>query len=170
MVSKDKGKQKNDLNVSIRNKSLSYDEVSQGFKKLLKHAQKFRPDMIFGINRGGAIVGGYLAKQLELPTVTLLNVNLELPGREKVVEQRSPRTPIYGRVLLVDDAARTGRHMAEACEYLKYHYPSAKVQCVVLLRLELQSRGPEQRSFRYPSFDKVGVLSNDSHVKLPWDP
>src|SRR5438309_1628288 len=42
----------------------SYSDVQLGMSELVDNVSRFRPDIIIGVNRGGAIVGGILGKHL----------------------------------------------------------------------------------------------------------
>jgi hypoxanthine phosphoribosyltransferase len=137
----------------------------------LKDARTFRPSTIFGINRGGAIVGGIIAKGLPLPGLTLLMVNADLPQGLRVVEHRSSTEPLHGRALLVDDAKYKGEHMREATDYLLGTYPGLTLRRSILLEVHAsRHRGPEQLTFQNVPVEKAAFYSRDVDVFLPWDP
>ena len=150
---------------------LNYLDVQSGLGRLLKDARDFDPTHIFGINRGGAIVGGMLAKRLGLSHINLLYVNCDYEAGFRVQEQAlgdrlSPR-----RILLVDDAKRKGEHMREAHSYLQNTYPAAEIrERSVLLELDpLPHEGPEPVSFHTPCVERAGFTTQDHTVLLPWD-
>src|SRR5579859_292296 len=89
---------------AIRGDSLSIVDVQRAMQRMVKDAQEYQPNHIVGINRGGAIVGGWLAKQLghETPIVVIVNSD-EPPGR-RVTPQVSRNGALSGRIYLVDDA------------------------------------------------------------------
>jgi hypothetical protein len=98
-----------DGSILIDGGRLTYLDVQAGLAALIEDARMFAPDCVVGINRGGAIVGGCIAKQLGIGKLSLLSVNCDL--KPVVTEHRSARLPLTGRILLVDDALRKGEHM-----------------------------------------------------------
>jgi len=148
---------------------LSYPDVQRGLGLLLDDARQFKPDLIMGINRGGAIVGSCLAKQMNIPWVYLLSVNCDNPGPTRVVENRADRSPLRGKVLLVDDALRKGEHMREATEYLRRKYPGIEIRRMVLLKMTIPHLGAEQQTFRNVTVEKAAFETHDASVLLPWD-
>lgn len=148
---------------------LTYADIPRGIEILSEYAKKFKPDFIFGINRGGAIVGGLLAKKLNKSYITLLSV-VKGHGKTHVTEQRhDAAAPLYGKILLVDDMGKTGDHMNLAYQHLCDNYPSVKISRVVMLRMETHAQGPEPEHERRPQFEKYAFLTHNSRVLLPWD-
>jgi hypoxanthine phosphoribosyltransferase len=178
-----------------RDKSLSYTDIELGLSILVKYAKQFDPQFIFGINRGGAIVGGLLAKQLDgwknlLPNIILLHVDNGPPP--SVIEQRHDaaaplkfhRVPqvddlsvddlsnvrTRARALLVDDIGKTGSHMTLAYEYLREHHPCIEVRRLVMLRAPTHAQGIEPLDKRNPKYDIFPFQTDKTAVLLPWDP
>jgi hypoxanthine phosphoribosyltransferase len=149
--------------------TLTFEDVRRGLDVLAADAAKFKPDHIFGINRGGAIVGGYLAKQLHLSQVNLLSVNCDLPPERRVVDNRKGLSAIDGNVLLVDDVHRKGEHMREASQYLQSRYPSIRLRRMVLLNMDVVHEGPEATTFRDTPVERHAFLTYDTRVLLPWE-
>jgi len=157
-----------DHNKPVTKERLSWQDVFEGIiKALLPDAQNFKPDVIFGINRGGAIVGGIIAKKLNIPQVFILDINFDRPTI--VIEHRQNQVLPGSRVLLVDDALRTGRHMKAATEYLRDRYRNIEIRRMVILHLKMEYVGPE-RGPRIPSVERYAFFTFDGRVKLPWDP
>ena len=163
---------------------LNYIDVENGIRKLTREAQRLRPppNHIVGINRGGAIVGGCLAKKLHIPTATnsffLLHVyrprlkeGAEEPVIPMVVEQRADNIPIKegDTVLLVDDAVRTPSHMQIAEEYLRMTYPNITLRKYVLLCVATRLVGPEDYDTEI-HLDEYAFITSGGNVFLPWDP
>lgn len=173
-----------------KDKSLSYADIDLGLSILVKYAKQFDPQFIFGINRGGAIVGGLLAKQLDgwknlLPNIILLHVDNGPPP--SVIEQRHDaaaplkfhRAPqvedlsnvrTRARALLVDDIGKTGSHMTLAYEYLREHHPCIEVRRLVMLRAPTHAQGIEPPDKRNPKYDIFPFQTDKTAVLLPWDP
>lgn len=146
-------------------RDLTYEDVPAGIDALLRDAVAFAPDSLVGINRGGAIVGGFLAKRLQLPYVEALHVNCD---RDPAVV-RAPLEPLGERVLLVDDACRKGEHMRAAYDYLRAQPGVTTVRRAVMLHNRTTHLGPEQQAFR-GDIDVAAFVSDDAYVRLPWDP
>lgn len=152
----------------VTKERLSWGDVSKGITNiLLPYAKSFKPDVIFGINRGGAIVGGIIAKKLNIPQVFILDINFDRPTI--LIEQRQDRALLGSRILLVDDALRTGAHMRAAGEYLRNQYKNIELRRMVILCLMIEEIGPE-RVPRIPSVECYAFFTHDGRVKLPWDP
>ncbi len=150
--------------------NLSHQDVHKGLLILVEDAKAFQPDFIYGINRGGAIVGGYIAKMLDIPGIYLLTVNSDLPSDQRVIEHRDDGLQIHGRVLLVDDAKRKGEHMREAVDYLSRQYSGITLRRQVLLEMSVPHYGPERTKFRSIPVERTAFFTNDISVRLPWDP
>lgn len=138
-------------------------------------------NMIIGIDRGGAIVGGLLAKGLHLATK---NVGIYWVYPSKVgVGKKTPIIPErcldninfnnVETVILVDDAIRSGKSMKELIRLLGEKNPNNnkfKVLKVCILDVyNLQDRdnavNPDFFVYKYRSEDQ-----NDAHkIDLPWD-
>ena len=141
---------------------LSY--AQSGIDDVVKSARMRHPEFVLGINRGGAIVGGIIAKQLQKP-IYLLSVESSKNGAPVVTEQwKTPVALEKAVVLLVDDACRTGTHMKAAINFLKTKYPNADICSAVLLHLDVFA--PNELTFRP---DIVGTTTKHSIQRLPWD-
>lgn len=160
---------------------LSYTDVEAGIEKLAHAAQRLKPDHVVGINRGGAIVGGCLAKKLHIPDPAknsgffLLNVYLPRPEepleKAEVIEQRADSIQIKAgdTVLLVDDSMRTASHMALAEKYLLKTYEDIKLKKYVLLHVAPRLVGPEPYNVE-TQVDECAFVTSGGHVLWPWDP
>ena len=176
----------------MRNETLSYADIEQGLAVLVNYAREYGPNFIFGINRGGAIVGGMLLKQLDdgdkrknlVPNIILLHVNkdtwppvieqrhdaaapLKYPHPLKMEDLSNTRT--RAKALLVDDIGKTGSHMTLAYEYLKEYHPCLEVKRVVMLRTDIHARGPYSQDKLNPYYDIFAFFTNNNAVLLPWD-
>lgn len=81
----------------------------------------FKPDIIIGIDRGGAIVGGMLAKYLGLPLTTISSSpDWTISSSEKSLDEgiKDLTKNIEKKILLVDDACRQGDTLKNAHDVL----------------------------------------------------
>lgn len=141
---------------------LTYDEVVAGVADLIAAAREWKPDRIVGINRGGAIVGGMIAKALGLRYVAIVAMVSEGAGL-RVVERPSPDEQV-SRALLVDEANRTGRHALVAQHELASLYPAAEVRVAALVDVGFVTNDDESRTT-----DLVAYTTR-IEVGFPWDP
>lgn len=139
---------------------LSATDVDTGVARLANEIKAFSPDYIFGINRGGAIVGGMLANYLGLEGVFLLNVSND---KYDVNAKGLPDVEPGQKVLLVDDRYRTGNHMRAANVYLAQTYPNVPIKRAVLL--EVRDEGRPKAS---PPVDYAAYHTDLFRVKCPW--
>jgi hypoxanthine phosphoribosyltransferase len=176
----------------IKNETLSYADIEHGLSILVDYTREYGPNFIFGINRGGAIVGGMLLKQLDdgdktknlVPNIILLHVNKDT--QPHVIEQRHDaaaplkyphpltmedlsNTSTRAKALLVDDIGKTGSHMTLAYEHLKQHHPSLEVKRMVMLRTDIHARGPYSHDKLNPHYDIFPFFTHNNAVLLPWD-
>jgi len=134
----------------------TWEEVDAGLQRLYEYAKSFAPDHIIGINRGGAIVGGCIGKQLG-KWVKLLTVDDDLED-PKVLEHFDGSGWAKGeglRLLLVDDSKRRGRHSQRALKLLEDKYPKAIRRYCVLLEVQTNHPGPEHTKSDSPN--KAGM-------------
>lgn len=164
-----------DLEFAIYN--LTKQIVDSNFLTLDKSGKKFdaKKNIIIGIDRGGAIVGGMLAKNLGLAIETLA-VFYANPPQTKMGVETSIRAGgclenidffNVEKVLLVDDAIRTGVSMTKAVDMLnqilkekgKSDQIEVKIACILSIL--------EYRKLVNPHFSvyKTEYLT----IKLPWD-
>lgn len=99
--------------------SLSYTDVSFAVRDLAEKAQVFQPDVIIGIDRGGAIVAGLLGKYLSRRQpiercIVPLSLVCWRQGRAGMFVQASKEQIQDKKVLLVDDASRSGGALVQA--------------------------------------------------------
>lgn len=161
-----------DPKQSVTKGRLSFEDVKLGIDILVEDAVRFNPDWIFGINRGGAIVGGMIAKKLKKPFVYLLETNLDKDKERRVIEHRvGDDIPTQSRtkILLTDDAFRSGEHMSWASEYLKSRYPNAELRRVVLLEIKFTQVGPEVTTRNLVPIECSAFFTYDGRVKNAWD-
>lgn len=155
---------------AVSGDALTILDVSRAMERLAEDARAFGPDHIVGINRGGTIVGGWLAKKIDLEIPTIYVVNSDEPPGKRVIPQVSrTAADLSGKIYLVDDAQRKGEHMREARNYLMARYPNAQVRRAVLLQMSVPHAGPEAVAFRSTPCEFTGFFTSDAAVVLPWD-
>ncbi len=158
-----------DPHKNVERDSLSVIDVARAMKLMTEDAERYKPDHIVGINRGGAIVGGWLAKQLQMEAPILLIVNSDKPEARRVTTRLGRNGQLAGRIYLVDDAQRKGEHMREAVEYLSNKHSGVVIRRAVVLQMDVTHQGPEAVAFRAPRSEFVGFLTTNGSITLPWD-
>lgn len=158
-----------DPQKNVEQDNLSVIDIARAMKRMAEDAERYKPDYIVGINRGGAIVGGWLAKQLEMEAPILLIVNSDEPQARRVTARLGRNGQLTGKIYLVDDAQRKGEHMREAAEYLSSKHSGVMVRRAVLLQMDVTHQGPEAVAFRAPRSEFVGFLTTNGSIALPWD-
>ena len=146
---------------------LSPVDIFKGLEILTNDAHRYLPDVIIGINRGGALVGGYIAKKLNKPIVYSIDVNFDRDNR--IIDYSDSYIPSdTKKILLVDDSIRSGRHMRDASAYLKTKHPNCELRRAVLLEIRSVSPSPES-TFAPNPVEVTAFHSFDARVKLTWD-
>ena len=164
-----------------------YCLIEQIFEdKFLIELEKNRYDpmenLIIGIDRGGSIVGAILAKKLGL-TITTLAVKWANPeaskGKTSCVEAGGCLKGSYidfqniKRILLVDDAIRTGNTMIIAKALLEKeigkiqdHNIEYKTACMLIQRPWKKKSMEEIKRFK-PDF--MVYATKHANINMPWD-
>ncbi|HWG98086.1 MAG TPA: BTAD domain-containing putative transcriptional regulator [Pilimelia sp.] len=146
-----------------------------------KAIQDWRPDLIVGINRGGSIVGGMICKHLRLCRVLPVLILWRTDGhghREYYVAAGPPREADHPdddpdtvqRILLTDDAFRTGTHVKWARQELQKVFPEADIRVATLIAVRQDvsyGEGPGRGDVGGPTY--YGQLVSSRNFELPWD-
>jgi hypoxanthine phosphoribosyltransferase len=127
------------------------------------------PDLIAGINRGGAIVGGMLAKLLKMSgrhglihIVAHERRGLEVLQPLLLPELDEPPC----RVLIADDAYNSGYHLSLARRALYERYgDETNIRQAVLVFVE-----PKDPAVADLAPDYYGVLLKSREYEFPWSP
>lgn len=159
---------------------LFYRAVSNLSDRLIKSSRR-RPDLIIGVNHGGALLGSmlyYLHRQLFHFMVFWIDVHSALrTSPQRRIDAKQELTSVvdelkrHGRVspliFVVDDTLRSGRAMTPALEILNEVCPSATIKIgVILFRpdlaetynpTELRSRIciPDPKLFPTSAYDRL---------------
>jgi hypoxanthine phosphoribosyltransferase len=144
--------------------------------------REWRPDLIVGINRGGSIVGGMLAMHFGLNRVIPVII-LWTTDDDGHREYRTAVMPEYTadhpdddpgtvqRILLTDDAFRTGNHVKLARRELQAVFPTAEIRVAALISVRQDvsyGEGPGRGGVGGPTY--YGQLVSSRNFKLPWSP
>ena len=146
----------------VRTNLKYFRELQKGLDNLIREIRRSEEyDFIVGIGAGGAIVGGILSRSLNVPYIALRrdseNPN-EFLGLDSVLAGK--------RLLLVDDAARTGTTLKEASEFLLASGVE-KIDCAVLLNNITARRAPKVAPGSLVTH--YGLHTTDLDIALPWD-
>jgi len=92
---------------------------------------------IVSINRGGLVPAACLAKQIDLPILSLYYNGMgkgNYPNIDFYMNFEIHRNLLFSKILVVADIVDTGHTMKEVVEYLNNLYPNAEIKtycCVV---------------------------------------
>lgn len=137
--------------------SFNHRDLQMGMSKMISFADMFEPDIIIGINRGGAIIGGYIGKHIDR-FVYIIEVD-----RIKIITNiENPKELLKNkRVLLVDDRLTSGTNMDIAYNFIiKYASETKKAVFVWVKDSKITKQIPDE--FAYDAKSK--------YVFLPWEP
>lgn len=147
----------------------SFTEIGEQFRAVIMaiDAAEWEPEVIFGINRGGAILGAMLAKQYRHDVYWPVHVLCDSAKPEQLTASLpgAPRTP-FSRILLVDEAYRAGRHAPVARDALVRRYRAADVKYAVFVKQFEPDVDPGHPA-RPPDF--FGAVSVTAGFTFPWD-
>ena len=158
--------------------ALTWSDAEYAMSMLADRMSTFGFDLIIGIDRGGAIVAGVLAKHLRVCMSTMASSpRWMISDPEGSLDDGIKKQPLQGsnskklNILLVDDACRSGDTMRRAVEVLRRLRGDCEIRTAVIL-LVLFEAGPKSRDrlgggkqnpdYHFYSTKRNGVL-------LPWD-
>jgi hypoxanthine phosphoribosyltransferase len=146
----------------------TWRDVGNGIRKLTQRAREIHPDYVFGIDRGGAIVGGMIVKKLGLKGLLVNILEVSKSASAQPVEHRADHANLAGKtILLVDDATHTHANMDKAYAYLTQQYPSSKVYPLVLVDSLEKPVGHEK--VEHVKIDYSAFKTKRVDARLPWD-
>lgn len=120
--------------------------------------------MVLGVDRGGAIAGGILAKHFRIPIRLLYRI-----GGDEGFRSYFDASEVEGKlVILVDDASRNGRSLEKAKKYVENHLNPKRLIVSVLLLTETKYRGHEAVTAS-KLVDYFAYITSRTDIKLPWD-
>lgn len=97
----------------LKRHSLSPEEADFGARKIADFHRGQKPGILVGINRGGAIVGGFIAKFENVPRLYAMNVMVRDENDVECVGE-FPDTADIKCIMIVDDVFRSGHHIQKA--------------------------------------------------------
>jgi hypoxanthine phosphoribosyltransferase len=121
--------------MAIEQLRMTWDELGVGSKSLTEQvvADRFRPDFILGISRGGLLVAGALAYALGVKNTFTMSVEF-YTGIDERLEMPMILPPIPDlvdlhseRVLIADDVADTGQTLVLVKEFLQGRVAEVKI-------------------------------------------
>ena len=141
--------------------AMEYKDVQLAITRLVDLLHPRRPDVVLGVDRGGAIIGGILAKQLGIPFrhLYLLGDGGGFAPGYDVSELKNKV------VVLVDDCSRTGRTLDQAVACVRSHQGLKELITVVALFTPPARRGRESRTIP----DYYAYHTDRANIKMPWD-
>ena len=142
---------------------LPYAALGPAIDCLVTRARQFGPEVIYGIDRGGPIVGNMIAKRLPLDRVYQLKIIDE--GGERQAIQLSAPSEAPTKILLVDDASYTGKNMETARKHLANRYPSAEILSCAIVTQRTANPGRRPKD----NVDCFAYYTLDGSCLLPWD-
>jgi hypoxanthine phosphoribosyltransferase len=158
--------------------NLTYADVAAGIEILTRRLEVpgSLPDLIVGVDRGGAILGGILAKRLNCPFAWIGSSKLWSLSTVAGSMDDGLRDPAriadrwQGRlrsVLVVDDACRSGSTLAAAVRELERTggFGSKQIKTAVLLDEIRPHKGVRIDFSVYTTHE----FEHGQHVALPWD-
>lgn len=145
----------------LRDCLLSPNQAIEGLDAICNYASRNNIDRIIGINRGGVLVGAYVAVRLGIPNEKLLRFSVPIIGDN--IESNSSSDEFSGNILLVDDVCRTGTTLKKALSYLENNdKPPSRLLVSVL------ATTAERNSPIYDKLDFSYYHSNGPELKMPW--
>jgi hypoxanthine phosphoribosyltransferase len=144
--------------------------------------KEWRPDLIVGINRGGSIVGGMLAMHFGMTRVIPITIpwKTDDDGHREyytavppayVADHPEDDPATVQRILLADDAFRTGNHVKFARRELQAVFPAAEIRVAALISVRQDvsyGEGPGRGGVGGPTY--YGQLVSSRNFTLPWSP
>ncbi|MCZ6653619.1 MAG: phosphoribosyltransferase family protein [Planctomycetota bacterium] len=131
-------------------------DVHAGVAVIVAYARGFAPDLIVGINRGGAVIGGILGKHLD-KLVYVVEVRTR---PDNVTFHFSDELLQGNKVLLVDDRLSSGHHMNLAYQRLLGSVPELRTEVFAWVQQPGLQIAP----------DSWGYKAESSTLALPWEP
>ena len=145
----------------IKESVLSPTKASKALDDLCEFCSKNNIDTIVGINRGGILVGAYVAVKLGIADGQLLRCSVPLIGEDANCSISDHH--FIGNVLVVDDVCRTGRTIKKALKRLRNNLEKTNKTIVAVL-----AATAEENESIYKKLDFYGYQSNRPDLKMPW--
>ena len=135
-------------------------ELRTGMRKLKEYCNDIKPDYVIGLNRGGVMIGAFLALSMEVPSEKFLrccvidknNVTADF-GSEK----------LSGKVVIIDDIARSGTTLDSATDHLVKLYPDVIFYPATIFSVVDENGEALSKSLAFSVFS-----TKNEKLTLPW--
>ena len=110
----------------------SYDDCINDCKILLPEINKYNPDAIIAIARGGMILSQLISEAIDLRDIYTINA-VSYNDKEKFQEVKISNIPNLNNkynILIVDDIIDSGETMKEVINIFKQKYPTINIKCM----------------------------------------
>ena len=158
-------------NELVDKKILSYVDVEYAINELIRDikSRNFLPDIIMGIDRGGAIVGGMIAKSLKRPLTTISSspdwtisdTMSSLDDGVKHLGKQRTEVDNNKKILLIDDTCRTGDTLNSAYKMVKEKCNFELKHATILNEVRMRQKPI------IPDFFVYETIRAD--ILMPWD-
>jgi len=153
---------------SVTKEALTYTDITHAVSSLAETIRTPIPDLLVGVDRGGAVVAGLLAKKLRhiRPNLPIAVMHRHYAGGEDY-HFEAPSDVQGKRVCVVDDAFRTGESMVKARECLE----KGGANVVATAVLVMVSDAKAHAGFVAKVIEGVRSVyhTSNSKIGLPWD-
>jgi len=152
---------------SIRNYSWKEIENAIISAAIKLNRKNFKPDIIIGIGRGGAIVAGLLSNALEprsggLRRPLVISVDYEQHGKSSIIKSLNSNVFTEKRCLIVIGETNTGSALNSVKEYISSFQGVKKIKTLSLI-LKLENNVPKSKDVDFE------ILSTHRKICPPWD-
>jgi hypoxanthine phosphoribosyltransferase len=160
----DRSKQRYGDLTLLRGKEISKEDANTGLKKLISYANKFEPDFIIGINRGGLLIGAFIALALGIPSKNFKRCCVvPISGDSGGYDIDCSANDLVGKVLVVDSIIRTGGSMTSTVKDLQKRFPSIEINTATLATVT-----DKDKKSVFEGLDYCVFGTQDRLLKLPW--
>ncbi|MCC8955038.1 hypothetical protein H8B02_16800 [Bradyrhizobium sp. Pear77] len=104
----------------------------EGLALLGSRLLDYKPDLLVSLDQGGQVVGKLLDAQFR-PDLRFRHFSASRSGGWNMSEDHTRGAKSANRILVIDDIARSGEAISEACSFVKARYPSADVRAMVVV-------------------------------------
>ena len=156
----------NPSNLVTKNK-LSYEDMEYAINSLSEYAASVNPQIIIGVNTGGSAIASIVANKINLKGKCFMLIARFNNSGSAFYQQNWPDPqPAPSRILVVNDALRSGQHMKLAVDYLMKRYEKVEIHTCAVLKVDAYVPSDHQPV----TLDKFVYLTKMGNVALPWDP
>jgi nucleoside phosphorylase/adenine/guanine phosphoribosyltransferase-like PRPP-binding protein len=154
-----------DMDPNFFVKMIGWNEIGPAMDDLIAYADDFAPQYVVGVNRGGGIVGGVIAKSLGIDKLHLVYVD-RIDGKLVVDRSCLPEFLPDSRILFADDTYSTGAILTAVRHAIARETTGCVIRSAVLVEWKHVEYYPGESS-RVERPDRVGLTLVDRRL-LPW--